>query len=108
MRTLYIDGFFVFGLALTTVPVVGPSSPRFSMPLISARTSYPHLRRYDIGTIVVRQSPFFATVFGLYRMLAAASRSAAERETARPRGSRHPFHQQPSAACLTSYNRFSR
>src|SRR5215469_13255297 len=38
MRTLYIDGFFVFGFALTTMPVTGPSSPRFSISLISART----------------------------------------------------------------------
>jgi hypothetical protein len=34
---LYIDGFFVFGLALTITPVPGPSSPRFPFSLISTR-----------------------------------------------------------------------
>src|SRR6266852_4947302 len=58
MRTLYIDGFFVFGLALTTVPMVGLSSPRFSMPLISVRTSSRVSALHDIGTKHAPESPF--------------------------------------------------
>src|SRR5690348_1100662 len=30
-----MEGFFVFGFALTTTPVPGPSSPRFPLSLIS-------------------------------------------------------------------------
>src|SRR5215469_1067037 len=30
-----MDGFFVFGFALTTTPVPGPSSPRFPLSLIN-------------------------------------------------------------------------
>src|SRR5713101_722126 len=41
MRTLYIAGFFVLGLALTMTPVAGPSPPfRFSTSLIFGRTGY--------------------------------------------------------------------
>src|SRR5579859_1657311 len=34
MRTLYIDGFFVLGFALTMTPVLGPSPLRFSGSLM--------------------------------------------------------------------------
>jgi hypothetical protein len=37
INTLYIEGFFVFGFALTTTPVPGLSSPRFPLSLISVR-----------------------------------------------------------------------
>ena len=41
ISTLYIDGFFifafVFGVALTKTPVPSPSSPRFSLSLMSVR-----------------------------------------------------------------------
>jgi hypothetical protein len=36
-----MDGFFVFGFALTTTPVPGPSSPRFPLSLISVRADDP-------------------------------------------------------------------
>jgi hypothetical protein len=35
---LYIDGFFVFGFALTITPVAGPSSPRLTGSLIAVLT----------------------------------------------------------------------
>src|SRR5256885_15032875 len=62
MRTLYIDGFFVFGLALTTVPVVGPSSPRFSMPLISVRTFIRVSATMILGRQPSGKAPFAAAI----------------------------------------------
>src|SRR6185437_11853402 len=61
MRTLYIDGFFVLGLALTMTPVAGPSPPfRFLTSLILCRTDTVRCSNptHDIGSAAAGERPF--------------------------------------------------
>src|SRR5260370_4586145 len=96
MRTLYIDGFFVFGLALTTVPVVGPSSPRFSMSLISVRTFSHVSAPMILGRCPPRKAPFavakgFCTFFRRGAVIAVSSPIAAAKRGPAGRGRRRLF-----------------
>src|SRR5437773_12069339 len=105
MRTLYIDGFFVFGLALTTVPVAGPSSPRFSMSLISVRTFSHVSAPMILGRYRSRKAPF-AVAKGfcqLFHRGAVIVVSTSHRRPTHNGPAGHYPHLAPSAPGVTSY-----